>query len=321
MNFHIFSKLFHKRSKKTIILILIILYRIITYKYNLKKEIRICLCVIAKNENLYAREFVERYKNIGYNKIFLYDNNDKNGEHFEEVINDYIQTEYVKIIDFREIIHGSPQHYAYQDCYRKNNKSYDWLSFYDMDEFLEINKKYKNVQDYLKDKIFDFCQNIKINRLEIINKNILYYENKTLKERIKPEKENISPDIRIKSTYRGNLSVNIWEKSYNPHTSLLNITSCSCSGKVIKFDSPYNIPPDLTKAKLKHYYYKSFEEYCLKNSRGQADRPKGMNKKIINENFKSLYLENKNDSKKLQILFRIFNVSLYNFKEKMNITQ
>ena len=49
------------------------------------KDIKICLCVIAKNENKYLREFVEYYKTIGYNKIFLYDNNDIFGEKFEEV--------------------------------------------------------------------------------------------------------------------------------------------------------------------------------------------------------------------------------------------
>ena len=37
------------------------------------------LCAIAKNENLYIREWVEHYKNIGVSKIFLYDNNDING--------------------------------------------------------------------------------------------------------------------------------------------------------------------------------------------------------------------------------------------------
>ena len=286
-----------------------------TQKNYINKDIKICLCVIAKNENLYAREFVEHYKKIGYNNIFIYDNNEKNGEHFEEVINDYIQNGFVKIINYRKINWASPQHFAYQDCYMKNNKLYNWLSFYDMDEFLELNKKYKTIQDFLQDKIFDNCQNIKINRIEIINRNILYYENKSLAERIKPFKDNYSPDIRIKSTYRGNITVNYWKKSCNPHTSSLNITSCSSSGKITKFNSPYVIPPVLENAKLNHYYYKSFEEYCLKNKRGQADRPKDLNKKIVNENFKNLYLESKNDSKKLKILYKIFNDSLDNISE------
>ena len=42
----------------------------------LKNETKVCLCAIAKNENLYIREFIEHYKKIGYNNIFIYDNID-----------------------------------------------------------------------------------------------------------------------------------------------------------------------------------------------------------------------------------------------------
>ena len=82
-----------------------------------KNKVRVCLCVIAKDENLYVREFVQHYKQIGYDNIFLYDNNKKDGEHFEEVINDYIENGFVKIIDFRERNENSlPQWDAYKDC-------------------------------------------------------------------------------------------------------------------------------------------------------------------------------------------------------------
>ena len=61
------------------------------------KNIKICLCAIAKNENLYLEEFVEKYKNIRYNNIFIYDNNYINEENINETISDYIQTCFVKI--------------------------------------------------------------------------------------------------------------------------------------------------------------------------------------------------------------------------------
>ena len=51
---------------------------------------RVCLCTVAKEENKYIREFVEHYKKYDIDKIYIFDNNDKNGEKFEEVINDYI---------------------------------------------------------------------------------------------------------------------------------------------------------------------------------------------------------------------------------------
>ena len=59
---------------------------------------KIALCAIAKNENLYIREWVEYYMKLGFSNIILYDNNNINGECFEEVINDYIESGFVKII-------------------------------------------------------------------------------------------------------------------------------------------------------------------------------------------------------------------------------
>ena len=46
----------------------------------------------AKKENHYIWEFVEHYKQYNADIIFLYDNNDIGGEHFEIVINNYIES-------------------------------------------------------------------------------------------------------------------------------------------------------------------------------------------------------------------------------------
>ena len=178
-----------------------------------------------------------------------------------------------------------------------------------MDEFLELNEKYKTIQEFLKDKIFENCENIKINWLIYFNDLILYYENKPLQQRIKTFKHDNSFNKHIKSTVKGNLSVNYWEKLDNPHTSTLNVSSCSSSGKIIKYDSPYNSPPDYTNAKLKHYIYKSFEEWCIKIKRGKCDYPKEVSEKIMFERYKSLYYQNKNNSEKIKIIKRVFNKS------------
>ena len=283
------------KKKFIISLLLIIIYLYYIYK----KNIKICLCTIAKNENLYIREFVEHYRKIGYNKIILYDNNDKNGENFEDVIKDYIDNGFVKIIEFKERPPKErPQFEAYKDCYSKYNKFYDWLSFYDIDEFLEINKKYNFVQDFLNDKIFQKCQNIKINWLWYFDDNILFYENKSVQDRIKKFKQNNTVNIHIKSTVRGGLSSNYWKIMGNPHTSNLNYISCDSSGKKIKYNSPFNIPPDYTNAKLKHYSIKSFEEYCHKLKRGNADFTDFQNSKLIKKSYEKLLSENiKNNEK------------------------
>lgn len=302
---------------KIIILLLVIILIILTYLKNKNYRLKICLCVIAKNENLYIREFVEHYKKIGYNNIFIYDNNEKNGEHFEEVINDYIKNNFVKIVNFRERNTSiGPQFEAYRDCFQRNNKYYDWLSFYDVDEFLELNEKYKTIQDFLNDKIFKNCQVIKINWFMYLNKENLYYENKPIQERIKSFKYNDSSNKHIKSTVKGNLGVNYWKKAPTAHSSSLNITSCSSSGKKINFDSPYNEPPDYTNAKLNHYYYKSFEEFCIKIKKGRVSLPRKTRNENIKKLYKIIYLQIKDNDEKKNIFNRIFNKSLTDLDSK-----
>lgn len=265
----------------------------------LTKKLKICLCVIGKNENFYAQEYIEYYKKLGYNKIFIYDNNNIDGERFEDVIKKYIQQGFVSIINFRGY-RGIPQLPSYKDCYEKNNLQYDWLSFFDMDEYLELRPKNITIQKFLSKEVFKKCKNIKINWIIYQNNNILYREDKPLNER---RFEMKIPNKHIKSTVRGNLTKNYWINALNPHSSL-NITSCSGSGKIINSDSPFNNPPDISQAFIKHYQIKSFEELCLKLKRGRADT-------IVNltERIKKFYEQNKNCTEKMKIMKKIFNIT------------
>ena len=60
------------------------------------ESLKVCICSIGKLENRYIREYAQHYKKYGVDKIFLYDNNDINGEKFEEVIEDYIKKDLLK---------------------------------------------------------------------------------------------------------------------------------------------------------------------------------------------------------------------------------
>ena len=93
-------------------------------------DVKVCICTIGKKENRYIREFVEYYKKFGVDKIYLYDNNDDNKEHFEDVIKDYVENKFVKIFNWRGI--KKPHFKAINDCYLRFNKYYDWIIFYDI---------------------------------------------------------------------------------------------------------------------------------------------------------------------------------------------
>jgi hypothetical protein len=71
---------------------------------------------------------------ICLNKIFIYDNNDLNGENLEDILSKYIKYNFVEIINYRGKY--KPQKQAYNNCYINNNKDYNWMAFYDADEYL-----------------------------------------------------------------------------------------------------------------------------------------------------------------------------------------
>lgn len=48
------------------------------------------------------------------------------------------------------------------DCYLNYNKKYDWLIFYEFDEYLFL-KDFKNVKAFLNDLRFNKCKKIQLN--------------------------------------------------------------------------------------------------------------------------------------------------------------
>ena len=277
------------------------------------KNIKVCVCVVGKRENLYAEEYVNYYKSIGYNHIFIYDNNEENDEKFEDVLQEEIKSKFVTIIDLRgnkaRFLDGGPQCYAFKDCYKKNNKDYDWLSFFDFDEFLEVRPKAKNIQEFFGNKIFDKCINIKINFLFYSDNELLYYDSRPLQERFTTPLYHHKNNKVIKSTIRGGLNFNYWEKGCNPHTSkLTNVISCTSSGEIIGY-SDMSYKPNFTNARLKHYYSKTVEEYANKSARGDAFVIKKWDENQKKRKIENYFLYNKRTEEKEKLFKKIFNIT------------
>lgn len=83
----------------------------------------IALVCIAKDEDNYIKEWYEYYHKIGFDEIFIYENN---WRYEEEVPN------YVHLIPFDGEIKQLP---AYNDFINNQSKKFDWALFIDADEF------------------------------------------------------------------------------------------------------------------------------------------------------------------------------------------
>ena len=282
---------------------------IIKSNYN---KIKACLCVIGKNENLYVKEYVTYYKNLGYNHISIYDNNDVNGERFEDVLLDEINSSFVTIQNFRgksslHILRG-PQCLAFRDCYDRYSKEYDWISFFDFDEFLEVRPMAKNIQEFLANPRYSKCDNIKINFLIYGDNELLYYDNRSVQERFTiPNYRHYSNNI-VKSTVRGGLPHNYWKYKCSIHTSYMNVTNCNSEGKIIPHNSGMS-PMNHTYAAIKHYYTKSVEEYVNKTKRGDAFVFKGYNPPWKRQRMKTYFMYNNYSVEKEELFKKLFKLN------------
>lgn len=155
---------------------------------------KVALCCIGRMENLYIKEYVEYYKNLGIDKIFLYDNNHDGEEYFEDVIGDYINDGFVDITDFRN--KTVCQLEAYQDCYDKHGDEYDWICFFDCDEFM-VMKEYNNICDFLSQDKFDDFSLIHINWKCYDDNDLVVYDERPVTERF----TRVKIPIDFKKTY------------------------------------------------------------------------------------------------------------------------
>ena len=252
--------------------------------YNNKTK-GICLCTIGKKENLYAREFIEYYRQLGFDKIIIFDNNNLEDEKIEDVLQVYIKTNFVTIINARGV--ESAQIPILNYCYQKYNNLFDWIAFFDFDEFLFINGS-KTIKDYIYNIRFQKCQTVLFNWYFYDDNDLEKYENKKVLERFKRPSIKVE---RVKSIIRGNLKDIIIPSA---HIFGINVKYfCNSNGKRVFPTSFYNI--NFSKdylAYIKHFYTKTAEEFCDKISKGDIQFHKNhpSYRTIIQNKIKTFFL-------------------------------
>ena len=248
-------------------------------------SLRLALCTMGKKENLYTREFVEYYIKLGFDHLFIYDDNDP----YTEKIIDEVPDKYkdrVTIYDNLKDKKIRNQSDSFTHCYKSNLYKFDWLFMCDMDEFLFIRDD--TIRRYLKNPVFDKCDFIKFNWGNALDNDLVHYDNRTLMERFK------SPFVKnkfVKTMVRGDIpDLLYWVHS--PYYSPKRNVSCTNDGKPLNYK--YILiesvkPMNVEKAFLIHYQYKSTEELVEKMNRGYSNwlggHLKGKIKRTIHEYF------------------------------------
>ena len=277
------------------------------------KNIKVCICTLAKKENKYIREFIKHYEKFGVDKIFLYDNNDIDGENFQDVISDYINKGFVEILNWR----GKylPLLPIVNDCYHKNYKTYNWLIFYEIDEYIHL-YKYDNIKLFLEEDKFKYCQIIHLNLICHTDNNLLSYENKSLFERfpnLVPNTKPMGKNFEIKSIIRGNIEgVNI---THN-HFGDLKLKICNGFGDYKK--SIFYLTRKKGDHKyfyIDHFYSKSTEEFIIKITKGDAIRN---DSGYIYEKVDKYFQQSELSKEKIDLIEKKVHLNLSHYRKILN---
>lgn len=96
---------------------------------------RVVVCAMAKNEHLYINEWVKHYLALGFDHIFLYDNDELNSCYIADFI-DKDLLDRITIKNIRGLRREHLQNDVYTAFYNKYGKEFDYALFCDIDEFL-----------------------------------------------------------------------------------------------------------------------------------------------------------------------------------------
>lgn len=226
---------------------------------------KVALCAIGRLENDYAREFVEHNLSVGFDKIIIADNNHHGEERFEDVLQDYIDAKKVKVLDFRDM--ESAQRKAYNAMYERYKNKYDWIAFFDFDEFLCLSDGLTSVKELLE-RLADKADCVMIPWMMMTDSGLVRKDSRPLMERFTEYLEEYGLG---KGIVRGGIDGVRYTKSVHiPYYPKLRC--CTPSGEEARQhrrqDSDYSV------AYLKHFSTKTIEEWltnkCRKGTAGRS---------------------------------------------------
>ena len=236
------------------------------------------VCAIAKHENAYIAEWVEYYLTMGFDHIYLFDNNESTYPDVKEAIPEKYKKQ-VTIINIQDCWYDHIQSTCYKFFYEIYSNNFNWVAFFDIDEFLNLNGECdNNINKFLaQDKFKDFNQ-IRI-KWQLFGDDGLLERDMSIPvhEFFKKPIFKLGFSNNTKIIIRGHMPEKL--KAHCIHY-VINETgnlwkTCLPSGRPIK-DVSYAVRAgyDLEKVYLNHYITKTLKEFInIKMTRGDIWSP------------------------------------------------
>lgn len=114
---------------------------------------RVALCAIARMENTYIKDWLDYHLQLGFDHVFLYDNYHTGESRICEVVDTETSPYQGRVTIVEVPDRPTYQMIAYNECYAKASTDFDWLCFFDIDEYLTFDSRAdgpKSIQDFVR---------------------------------------------------------------------------------------------------------------------------------------------------------------------------
>ncbi|MGP0089267.1 MAG: glycosyltransferase family 2 protein [Xanthobacteraceae bacterium] len=228
------------------------------------KETLGLVCVV-KNESSYILEWVAHYRTIGIKNLILYDNDSNDGT--GEILEKLARRGVVQVLNWPVPEGTSPQLSAYADALGRFRDRFDFLAFFDADEFLTPRAEV-NITNWIS-SLDDDVGAVAINQRVFGSSGQKTRQSGLVIDRFRrASNEGYDENRWVKSIYRATSVAEI----RGPHRGILS------SGRYILPNGADAFGPDDPSGKalgidfslfqLNHYIIKSEEEFLVKRARG-----------------------------------------------------
>lgn len=220
---------------------------------------KVTLCLIAKDENSYLKEWLDYHILLGVEHFWIYDNDST--VPLAESVEEYLEDGWVTVIP----VHGKGmQLYAYDHCIRTYGQYSQWIGFIDTDEFI-VPKTGKNIPEFLAD--YDDFGGLALSSLFFGSGGnqsrpacgqICGYHIRA--------PEDLSTNRLVKSIVQPARVI----FPLSPHSFLFSEGNHCVNELGNRVDTQF-FPCSVTKIQLNHYFTRSADEWKEKMARGRGD--------------------------------------------------
>lgn len=230
-----------------------------------KKSPTVACCAIMKNEAPYIKEWVAHYLVLGFDKIYIYEND--SSDETPEILQLLHDQGIIEYVAWPSLDRKSPQISAYSDAARRTDS--DWIFFCDTDEFLTL-RKHEDVHGFIR-SFSDEVSCISVNwKMFGSSGNESATDGLVIERFPRCSSVNFVSNHHVKSFVRPKSITDM-----HIHAPVTNGASVYSDGHRLSFKpGQQGVAAEIRMevAIVNHYFTKTREEWTIKKMRGNANR-------------------------------------------------